>query len=247
MRKHISVNRFKKFGTPRVARNIVGFNNTIQNHGAKLNQVQFNIQGDHNIIIIHPGAVLNNVSFNLYGDHHRIIIGKNVHFNERGSIWAEDNNCLISIGEDSTFEGVHMSATEPGSRLIIGQDCMFSYDIDLRTGDSHTILDREQGARVNYAKDIVFGDHIWVASHCIFTKGSAVGSHSIVGTGSLINKAFEDTHVLLAGRPAKIMKRDVEWLRERIYDNQAQQKQPPQAEVTTLNFVHRSQQVQKVG
>lgn len=197
--------------------NIIGDDNIINHQNARLNKVEFNITGNNNFIMIHPGSLLNNVSFNIYGDKHKIIIGDNVTFNERGSIWAEDNDCLISIGRDCSFEGVHLSATEPESRLIIGNDCMFSYDIDIRTGDSHSIINRKTGKRINYAKNIKFGDHIWVASHCIFTKGAEIPSHSIVGTGSLVNKAFTEEHVLIAGRPAKILKTDVDWLRERIY------------------------------
>ena len=201
-----------------ITKSIDGINNTIQYNDAVLNNVAFNINGDFNLILIHPGAILNNVEFHLYGDNHRVIIGPKCQFNERGSIWCEDKDCLISIGQGSTFEGVHFSATEPGSRLILGKDCMFSYDIDIRTGDSHSLIARSSGTRTNYAKDIIFGDHIWVASHCIFTKGARVASHSVVGTGSFINKQFDEEHVMIAGRPAQILKRDIQWLRERVYN-----------------------------
>lgn len=219
MRILSSIREFKSVERNVIKRSIDGFNNTIHYQGATLNQVEFNIQGEHNLILIHPGAVLNNVSFNLYGDNHRVIVGKNVRFNERGSIWAEDRDCLISIAQNCTFEGVHFSATEPGSKLIVGEDCMFSYDIDVRTGDSHTLMSNSQGKRFNYAKNIIFGEHVWVASHCIFTKGACVPSNSVVGTGSLINKAFDQENILIAGRPAKILKTDVHWLRERVYQS----------------------------
>ncbi|TQV85558.1 acyltransferase [Aliikangiella coralliicola] len=228
MRKLSRLNVKKSSKVNQAVRAIRGFNNIIQHQQATFSNVIFNIVGDHNLILIHPGAYLNNVSFNIYGDHHKIIIGPNCRFNERGSIWAEDNNCLISIGQNSTFEGVHFSATEPGSKLIIGEDCMFSYDIDVRTGDSHSVLCKATGARTNFAKNIVFGDHVWVASHCIFTRGASVSSNSIVGTGSLVNKAFDEENALVAGRPAKILKRNVEWLRERVYDKQVITELPSQ-------------------
>ncbi|WP_444996755.1 acyltransferase [Aliikangiella sp. IMCC44359] len=212
---------FKKSNYKFVKRNITGQNNIIQADKAICSNVTYNIQGDNNIIVIHPNAYLNNVSFNLYGNNHRIFIGQHCRFNERGSIWAEDKDCFISIGQHTTFEGVHLSATEPGSKLIIGEDCMFSYDIDVRTGDSHSIISKANGKRTNYAKDIIFGDHIWVASHCIFTRGVSIASYSIVGTGSLVNRQFTEENVLIAGRPAKVLKKDIEWLRERVYHTQA--------------------------
>jgi len=206
---------------PLPRKSVEGFNNNILYDDCELNNVSFNIIGDHNLILIHPGCQLNNVSFHIYGNNHRVIIGANCAFNERGSIWCEDRDCMISIGQDSTFEGVHLSATEPGSKLLIGQDCMFSYDIDVRTGDSHSLLCQRTGQRTNFAKNIVFGNHIWVASHCIFTKGTSIADNSVVGTGSLINGQFEQTNVVLAGRPAKIIKKNIQWLRERVYERQS--------------------------
>ena len=35
---------------------------------------------------------------------------------------------------------VHIAVTEPGSKVQIGKECMFANDIDIRTGDSHSIL-----------------------------------------------------------------------------------------------------------
>lgn len=205
--------RLKKLGK----RKVEGNNNLICNHDADLSNVEFNIFGNHNVIIVHKGASFARLSFNIYGDNHKIVIGSNCQFNGPSAIWAEDNHCFISIGEDSSFEGVHLSATEPGSRLIIGRDCMFSYDIDMRTGDSHSLISSETGERYNYAKDIIIGDHVWIASHCILTKGVHLPRNSVVGTGSLVNKAFKEENTVLAGRPAKIVRRKVNWLRERIY------------------------------
>ena len=205
--------KLKKLGS----RNIYGENNLIINHDADLSRVEFNIQGHHNVIIIHQGVKFAPLSFNLYGDHHKIVIGEGCQFNGPSAIWAEDQSCFISIGAASTFEGVHFSATEPGSKLLIGNDCMFSYDIDIRTGDSHSLVSAETGLRYNYAKDIQIGDHVWIASHCILTKGVQIPSNCVVATGSMVNRAFSEENTVIAGRPAQVVRRKINWLRERIY------------------------------
>lgn len=229
-------------------RNIQGEFNTIITHQNNLENVTFNIQGSHNLILIHPNVHLSNVSFNVYGDRHRIIIGENCCFNGKASIWTEDENCLISIGRDTTFEGIHLSATEASSRLLIGEDCMFSYDIDIRTGDSHSIISTESGLRYNYAKDIVFGNHVWVASHCIFTKGVLIPSNCVVGTGSLVNKAFEEENTVIAGRPAQVVRQKVNWLRERIYHQAGVEALPETEDLNqsskTVNF---NERLKKIG
>ncbi|TQV77233.1 hypothetical protein FLL45_04615 [Aliikangiella marina] len=195
--------------------NIAGENNLVQNNGSDLTSVVFNIQGNHNTIIIHEGVKFNQVSFNIFGDFNQVIVSQNCQFNGPSEIWMQDDNCFISIGEHSTFEGVLLSATESGSKLMIGNDCMFSYDVDVRTGDSHAIISRDSGRRINYAKDITFGEHVWVASHCVFLKGSVIPSGSVVANSSLVNKAFDQENVILAGRPAEIVKSNIEWHRER--------------------------------
>ncbi|WP_196139251.1 hypothetical protein [Aliikangiella sp. G2MR2-5] len=203
----------------RGSKNIQGQNNLIVSNQVDLTNVEFNVFGENNTIIIHPGVQFTKSSFNIYGNNHRIIIGENCQFNGPSNFWAEDEHCMISIGPESSFEGVHLSATEPGSNLVIGKNCMFSYDIDVRTGDSHSLISRQTNARYNYASDISFGDCVWVASHCIFTKGARLPSYSAVASGSLVNKKFEESHVIIAGRPATVVRKGVDWKRERIYTN----------------------------
>ena len=69
------------------------------------------------------------------------------------------------------IENAHITVTEPNFKVKIGEDCMFAYDIDIRTGDSHSIIDKNSGKRINYAQDISIGNHVWLASHCRILKG----------------------------------------------------------------------------
>jgi acetyltransferase-like isoleucine patch superfamily enzyme len=100
---------------------------------------------------------------------------------------------------------------------------MFSYDIDVRTGDSHSVIIDEDNRRSNYADNISFGDHVWVASHCVILKGSSIADNSIVGTRSVVTKSFRKKGVVVAGNPAKIIKQGINWKRERVYDKEVKQ------------------------
>jgi len=44
---------------------------------------------------------------------------------------------------------VHIAVTE-NSKVLIGEDCMLANDIDIRTGDSHSVIDMETGERLNF-------------------------------------------------------------------------------------------------
>lgn len=107
-----------------------------------------------------------------------------------------------------------MACTE-GSKVIIGDDCLFSSEIVFRTGDSHSILD-QNGKRINSAKDITIGNHVWLGHRVLINKGVYIGDNSIVGTGSVVTKAFNEGNIVLAGVPAEIKKKDVNWCDKRI-------------------------------
>ena len=134
-------------------------------------------------------------------------------------MWIEDNDCEIRIGTRTTFEDVHFSVTEPKSKIIIGEDCMFAYDIDLRTGDSHSIIDSTTMKRINYAKNVEIDNHVWVASHVSILKGVKISPNSVVATRSTVTKIFDKSGVLIGGTPAKVLKENITWDRTTIYEN----------------------------
>jgi len=213
---------FQKYKSKRQAKprrqDIRGKGNTIECNGSSLKTTTFEIWGDNNRVVIGENCQLNHVTFHIEGDNQYVEIGNDVAFNIAGSIWLEDHHCSLLIGEQSTFENVHLAVTEPYSTLTIGKDCMFSYDIDVRTGDSHSVIVDEDNKRTNYAQNISFGDHVWVASHCVILKGARIGSNSIIGTRCVVTKSFPQEGIVLGGNPAKIIKQGINWKRERVYD-----------------------------
>jgi hypothetical protein len=108
------------------------------------------VVGNGNIIIF-ADSILESVHFAIEGNNHKIHIGKGCRFSEGGSLWIRDHGCSLSIGDKTTFVNAHIAVTESGSNVQIGEDCMFAYDIDIRTGDSHSIIDNSNGKRVNFA------------------------------------------------------------------------------------------------
>lgn len=200
-----------------VKRMIRGKNNRIAYKNALLASVIIDIKGNNNTIEIQEGCILNNVTFYVRGNGHRILINRGCHFKRSSSIWFEDSYCLLQIGENSTFEDVHLALTEPHSQIVIGKDCMFAYDIDVRTGDSHSIISKESNERINYAKDITIGDHVWIAAHSSLLKGSVISADSVVASGSIVTKKYNTKGIIIGGNPAKTIKEGITWTRERIY------------------------------
>jgi acetyltransferase-like isoleucine patch superfamily enzyme len=200
----------------RLRKDIHGKHNVLHYGNSILSSVLVDIKGDRNRIEIEDGCLLNRVTFFIRGDDHRIEIKKGCRFSGGGALWLCDRNCSLVIGENSTFEDVHIAASEPGSKVEIGEDCMFAYDIDIRTGDSHSILDSRTGERVNPARDVYIGKHVWVAAHTILLKGVSIPDDCVVATGSVVTRSCDERGVVLAGNPARTVKRQITWSRKRI-------------------------------
>jgi acetyltransferase-like isoleucine patch superfamily enzyme len=194
---------------------IRGEGNTLQAHGALLSNVHLDILGDRNRIVIGEGSKLYNLKIYVRGSDHLIQIGRNCSISRAGVFWFEDDHGGLCIGQNTSMVEVSIAVTEAGSKVTIGEGCMFANDIDIRSGDSHSILDAASGQRLNFAEDVTIGNHVWVAAHVIILKGVEIGENSVVAAGSIVTKSCEPGS-LLAGNPAKAIKTGITWKRERI-------------------------------
>lgn len=172
------------------------------------------ISGINNFVNISEGAILRNCTIKIFGDNNNINIGRDVGAMDL-NLWIEDRDNGIEIGNGTTVNGKTHIACIEGTSVTIGSDCMFSSNISLVTGDSHSILDKT-GTRINPSKDIMIGNHVWIGKENTILKGVTISDNSIVGAKSLVTKIFNEENVIIAGNPAKIIKAGINWSRERI-------------------------------
>lgn len=195
---------------------ILGKNNTIRNRNAILGSTSLIVKGNTNLIEIGSMTRLLHCKVMMIGDGHHLFIGDNCYL-RNAVFWFEDDHCTISLGTDTTIEGAQLSATEPNSRIEVGQDCMFSAGIDIRNGDSHSVIDLKTSKRINYARDISIGDHVWIGRDVTVLKGVNIGSGAVIGTRSVVTGNILN-HTIAAGVPARTLRDNVSWKRERIYE-----------------------------
>ena len=182
---------------------------------ARMKKTTIKVSGQGNQLLIAKGAAITNCEIRLSGKNNKIYIGENVRFRS-GKIYLKDTESqTISIGADTTVEGAYLLVDEAAS-IQIGQDCMLSTDIIIRVGDKHSILDNQTKLRINPAKDVVLEDRVWLGRAVQVLKGSHLQPETVVGACSVVTSKFSEGHCVVAGMPARIVKRNTYWHRDLI-------------------------------
>ena len=93
-------------------------------------------------------------------------------------------------------------------RLDIGKGSIIGWGCELLDENFHTI---EYAGKANRDPAIVIGDHVWIGSHVKILAGVHIGENSVIAANSVVTRFFEEKNVLIAGHPAQIIRRGIEW------------------------------------
>lgn len=181
---------------------------------AQLRGVTLDIRGQGHKVYIGPGCVLNHVYLRIRGEGNEVHLEEGVRFTRGGEIWLEDQGSRLHIGPRTTVVQAHLAVIE-GTTLRIGAEAMLAYDIEIRTGDSHVVLDAQTGQRLNPSADVRIDDHVWIGAHARLLKGVHIGRDSVVASSAVVTEAHGEEGVIWAGVPARILRRGITWRRER--------------------------------
>jgi acetyltransferase-like isoleucine patch superfamily enzyme len=177
--------------------------------GIGVNELSFRPIDQGNRVIIGTNVTISNLKIEFKATDSTLILGNDTKLT--GNILIVGKGRTVSIGDRTTAKGVYILCR--GADVTIGQDCMFSREIEVRSTDVHKIYDMTSGEHLNPARPVVIGDGVWVAARAFISKGAIVPQGSIVGAASFVNRAFDTPNVIIAGSPAKVVKTNVRWKR----------------------------------
>jgi acetyltransferase-like isoleucine patch superfamily enzyme len=200
--RHLGGNRTRVFGA----------GNQIHIGRSLLTQTRIRIEGRHNLVTIGDGCRLRDLKIIVVGENLRVSIAE--HCQLRGKIKVEDTGSQISVGAGTTMENGYLGAYE-GTSITVGNDCMFSDQVGLRTGDMHSILDAETQTRLNPAQSITIESQVWLCRGVTVLKGCTIGTRTVVGGYSIVTSSLPPG-VLAVGTPAKVIRDHITWSRERV-------------------------------
>lgn len=181
----------------------------IVNNGAFLKKNKFSIKGKNNCITVNANTRFEYNSIYIVGENNKIVIEDNSRIIQ-SKFWIEGNNNLIYIGKNFKSGGPIVFAAMEGTKIEIGDNNLFSFDIEMRTSDGHSIFDSE-GKRINSAKDIKIGNSNWIGKKVTFLKGAEIGNNNVVGYGSIVTKKIVLDNSLIVGVPAECKRTNIEW------------------------------------
>lgn len=189
----------------------VGKGNKLEYGSVWLKGLNISCCGKGNKIVISDNCKIRCSRIVISGNDNVIELDEHVYINS-STLTLIGNGGRIHFGKDSTVNGRGEFAALEGASVEIGERCMISTDVQLRTGDSHIIYN-ESGQRINFSKSISIGNHVWLGVKSMCLKGTMIADDSIVGAMSLVSGKFEKTNCIIAGVPAKVLKEDVNWER----------------------------------
>lgn len=199
---------------------IIGRNNDIQIF-LKGKQVQLQdiggilhanivIAGSNNLVVLHADELMEGrASLNLFieADHNRFLMEEEVRGSWNISLYG--NNNRFSVGMKTACGD--FSASLHSNEVRIGHHCMISSAEELWT-DGHSVIDNESKACLNVPNaPTVIGNHVWLGRRVTLTKGAHIPDDCIVGIGSIVTKAFVEPNCVIAGAPARVVKRGINW------------------------------------
>lgn len=172
----------------------------------KLNGV-IRLSGDDNVVSFGEQCVAQTLDFDLRGKVQVQVAdacrlgGLRIHAIAGGS---------IRIGARTIFNSRSRLLMHEAGNIVIGARCLFGGDCTLTVSDMHSILDAASGQRINAARDVEIGEHVWLGEGVMVLKGATIGRDSVVGARGLVSGAIPAAS-LAVGVPARVVREGVTW------------------------------------
>ena len=139
----------------------------------------------------------------------------------------------LEIGRDATLRvgrwawighgckiRVHEGEVEIGAKTVMGQECTISAYQHVSIGRECIVADRvmlidfdhgvtevERPIRLQgiYKRDVSVGNNVWIGYGACVLRGVTIGDNAIIGTSSVVTRAFP-ANAVVAGVPARVIR-----------------------------------------
>lgn len=123
-----------------------------------------------------------------------------------------DNGGILEFGENFGCNSYCFFAAN--SVMRFGKNCTLGWKINVRDSDGHALynLNTSNKEPFNKPREILIGDHVWIAACVDILKGTVIPKDSVVAYGTLLSgQKFNEENTIIGGNPPKVLKRDISW------------------------------------
>lgn len=185
------------------------------------------------------GSLIKGLHISVY-EHGEALLGQNTEVT--GDVWEIRENARLHMGNGGKFiysiggkSSIHIAenagmiignnfhilenyrfVVASGTNILIGDDCVMSYNITMYSSDLHSIFDVVTGENINSndeikkERKIVIGNHVWLGVHVTVLYNTQIGDGSVIGAMSLVKSKIPN-NCIAAGSPARVVRRDIAW------------------------------------
>lgn len=127
----------------------------------------------------------------------------------QGTRIISERDSKLYIGKN--FQNTACLTISNRGYIEIGNDCLVSWNTWICDSDFHMIQDIKTGEMSQPDGYVKIGNHVWICANNSILKGSIIPDNCIIGAHSLVKGRFSDSNSIIAGSPAKIIKKDIQW------------------------------------
>ncbi len=135
-------------------------------------------------------------------------------------------NCVMACGRFEAGSGTRIrsgnqflgnSACMIGNNVRIIAEHYFDLAAEIHIGDNTWIAGRASQfwthgtTREHIDQSIRIGKGCYIASRILFAPGAGVADGTLVALGAVVTRRFDEPHCVVAGCPAKIIRRNYDW------------------------------------
>jgi len=176
-----------------------------------------------NVNIVNKLIILGKFPFLKIPENGKVTLSNNVVLNSdfKKSNTALTNRCKlvtgydgnITIGENTQLNGVCIVSYK---KVTVGKNCQIASSTFIADTDFHPIDPVEREKQVlgkTYSlssvanESVSIGNNVWIGWNSTILKGVSIGNNSIVAAGSMVLSGEYPANVIIAGNPAKVVKK----------------------------------------
>jgi acetyltransferase-like isoleucine patch superfamily enzyme len=181
--------------------------------GVSCGTILLTLVGARGAVVAHGGgSAERRMEITIEGEGNACLLGHS-RFSSRYNIQIRARDSGLLVGRDCSGRGIKFQLDGQGRRLVMGRGCMMGPGVTIRTSDSHGIVDLATGAHTNPPRDVRIGDHVWLSHEAMVLRGVTIGAGSVVAMRGLVTRNVPP-RCLVAGIPARVVRREVSWTRE---------------------------------